>query len=181
MWTMAEWPYVLELPAFMDNTDLLCRLHEYATCVGLTLGERLGSGVQGIVFSAKSQAEEGRVAIKVHERETAYLRERDAYLRLRELGITEILGCAVPELLEYDDKLLILEMTVVSRPFVLDFGGAHLDRPVDFSEEVMAEWQAAKKEQFGARWAEVQAILRVLETYGIFVEDVNPNNISLVD
>ena len=72
-------------------------------------------------------------------------------------------------------------MTVVSRPFVLDFAGARLDQPFDFSEEVMADWQEAKQEQFEMHWSEAQAILRELETYGIFVEDVNPNNISLVE
>jgi hypothetical protein len=162
----------------MKYTDLFERAQQYANREGWTLGDRLGFGVQGIVFSAKSQAEGGRRALKIHEREAAYLRERDAYLRLQELGISQIRGCQVPELLDHDDELLLLVMTVVKRPFVLDFGGAYLDRPLDFSEEVMADWLAAKKEQFGTQWSEVQAILRALESYGIFMEDVNPNNIS---
>jgi hypothetical protein len=64
---------------------------------------------------------------------------------------------------------------------VLDFGGAYLDQAPDFSDEVMADWRAEKKEQFGARWGEVQAILRALEAYGVFMIDVNPGNISFAD
>ena len=88
---------------------------------------------------------------------------------------------SIAELLGYDDKLLIIEMTVVTRPYVLDLGGAFLDQPPGFSEEILAEWQAEKQEQFGKRWPEVQAILGILEGYGIFVVDVNANNISWPD
>ena len=42
----------------------------------------------------------------------------------------------------------------------------------------MADWYAEKAEQFGSRWAEVQAILRFLEGYGVFLADVKPGNIS---
>ena len=81
-------------------------------------------------------------------------------------------------MLRHDDDLWVIEMTVVTRPFVLDFAGAYLDWPPDFSEEVLADWRAEKQEQFGPRWAEVQAILRSLEGYGVFMVDVNPGNIS---
>ncbi len=72
-------------------------------------------------------------------------------------------------------------MTVVSRPFVLDFAGAELDNPPDFSEEVLADWRAEKRDQFGERWAEVEAILGSLEGHGIFMLDVNPGNVSFED
>jgi hypothetical protein len=72
-------------------------------------------------------------------------------------------------------------MTIVTRPFVLDFAGAYLDEPPDFSEEVLADWRAEKQEQFGSRWPEVQAILRTLQRYGVFLMDANPGNISFGD
>jgi hypothetical protein len=53
-----------------------------------------------------------------------------------------IVECQVPEPIAYDDELLAIEMTVVTRPFVLDFGGAFLDHLPGFSEEVLAEWRA---------------------------------------
>ncbi len=166
---------------FMGKTELLERIQEYANRHGLVVGKQLGFGVHGIVFDAANQSKTGLSAIKAHEREADYVRERDVYLRLKENDVTEIRGCNVPRLLHSDDNAWIIEMTVVSRPFVLDFAGAYLDRPLDFSEEVMADWQDSKREQFGVHWPEAQAILRVLETYGIFMEDVHPNNIAFVD
>lgn len=147
----------------------------------MTLGDRLGFGIQGIVFAARKQAEDGQIALKIHDREEAYVRERDTYFRLQSLGITEVRGCQIPELIAHDNQAWIIAMTIVDRPFVLDFGSARLDRPAGFSEEVMADWQAAKLEQFGAHWYEVQAILREFESYGIFLEDVKPDNISVPD
>jgi hypothetical protein len=46
---------------------------------------------------------------------------------------------------------------------------------------VLADWETEKKEQFGSRWPDVQAILGELEQYGIYVADVNPGNISFGD
>lgn len=161
-----------------NRSELLHRAREYCEKNGLILGEPLGSGVHGSVFAIESQTEKGRLAIKVHEREREYCRERDVYLRLREFEVTDIRGCAVPEMLRCDDELWVIEMTVVARPFVLDFAGAYLYEPPDFPEDVMAEWRAEKQEQFGANWPEAQAILRFLESYDIFMVDVNPGNIG---
>lgn len=102
--------------------------------------------------------------MKVHEQETCYRRERDIYIRLKEHDLREIRGCAVPELIEYDDRLWIIEMSLVSRPYVLDFAGAYLEWALDFSEEVMADWQADKQEQFGNQWPEVLQILACLKS-----------------
>jgi hypothetical protein len=164
------------------DEELRRRAREYTQRHGLLLGNELGAGVHGIVFATESQPKKGRPplrsAIKIHQRAADYGRERDAYLRLKEHGVTTIRGCHVPRLLRFDDWLLVLEMTVVGRPFVLDFAGAFLDRAPDFSEEVLADWRAEKEEQFGERWPEVQAILGVLESHGVFLIDVNPGNIS---
>jgi hypothetical protein len=162
----------------MARKDLVRRAQQYADRKGLVVRRELGSGVHGIVFSAESQIEGGRSALKVHERGPDYMRERDVYLRLKEHGITEIRSCNVPELVTFDDELWVIEMTVVTRPFVLDFAGAYLDEAPDFSEEVLAEWHAEKQEQFGPRWPEVQAILCFLQGYGVFMVDVNPGNVS---
>jgi hypothetical protein len=153
----------------MARADLTQRLHEYAKRHALTLGAELGAGVHGIVFVAKSQVDGSKAAIKVQENIAEFARERDAYLRLQEVGITQIRGCNVPQLLAFDDELLAIEMTIVSRPFVLDFAGAYLDFPPEYPEEVMAEWVIEKQEQFGHHWGEVQAILRELEGYGAFM------------
>jgi hypothetical protein len=163
--------------------DIVRRAKDYAQRYGRTLGEEIGFGVHGTVFVIESQTESGEIesAIKVHERSEPYRRERDVYLRLQKHGVTEIRGCRVPRLVRFDDELSVIEMSVVTRPFVLDFAGAQLDRPPQFPEEVLADWIAEKQEQFGARWPEVQAILRALQIYGIYMEDVTPGNISFAD
>jgi hypothetical protein len=134
----------------------LRRAREYAERRGLTLGKELGFGVHGVVFVTDNQTATGRAgkqsAVKAHNREVEYVRERDVYLRLLECDVANIRGCEVPQFINCDDELLVLEMTIVSRPYVLDFGGAYLDHAPDFSEEVMADWHAEKIEQFGSRW-----------------------------
>jgi hypothetical protein len=52
-----------------------------------------------------------------------------------------------------DDELLGFEMTVVERPYLLDFAGAYLDTVPQFPDEVWAEWEADKREKFGDRLA----------------------------
>ena len=70
-----------------------------------------------------------------HRSVEPYLRERAVYERLRDAGVSEILGFNVPQLIRFDDELRIIEMSIVARPFVLDFAGAWLDTPPDFPEE----------------------------------------------
>ena len=165
--------------------ELEWRIRQYAERNGLRLGEQLGYGLHGIVFTAESQPEQDspvvRSAIKVHRREQEYVRERDVYLRLQEHGVTTIRGCHVPQLVRFDDELWVIEMTVVKRPFVLDFAGAYLEWAPEFSEEVLADWLKEKQDQFGPRWPEVQAILGELEAYGVFMVDVNPGNVAFGD
>jgi hypothetical protein len=124
-----------------SSDELLRRAHDYAQENELILGRSLGFGVHGSVFVTESQLGSTRVAIKVHRRQQEYARERDVYLRLQAHGVKTIRGCDVPQLLHFDDQRWIIAMTLVKRPFVLDFAGAYLDGAPDFSEEVMADWQ----------------------------------------
>jgi hypothetical protein len=80
-----------------------------------------------------------------------------------------------------DDQLLIIEMTIVEKPFLLDFGGAYLDRAPDFPENVWEEWRQQKEEQFGRNWQVVEGILMILRTYGIHLIDVHPRNIAFLE
>jgi hypothetical protein len=72
-------------------------------------------------------------------------------------------------------------MSIVSRPFLLDFAGAYLDQRPEFPDEVWSEWETDKREQFDARWPTVQAVLSALEKLGIYVVDVSPSNIAFLD
>ena len=152
--------------------ELVARVQLYSARNQLELQEQLGRGVHGIVFIVQSQSKRGRSAVKVHEREPAYSRERDVYLRLQEHGVKLVCGCHVPQLVGYDDELRVINMTVV-RPLRPQLRRRYLDESPEFSEEVMAEWRAEKQEQFEQRWPEVQGVLAALEMYGVFMLDVN--------
>lgn len=95
--------------------------------------------------------------------------------------ITKVLGFNVPQLLRHDDGTCIIEMSIVTRPFLLDFAGAYLEMVPEFSDDVWVEWEAEKQEQFGVRWPLVKAVLAVLEEMGIQMVDVSPSNIAFVD
>ena len=137
----------------------------------------MGSGTQGTVFTALRPRYPSVFAVKFHLREVAYYREVGVYRRLQELNINEVCGHEVPLLLNCNDELLAFEMTIVRPPFILDFGGAYLDRPPDYSEEVWDDWRVQKAEAFEENWLAVEEILATFRLFGIFIADVNPGNI----
>jgi len=143
--------------------------------------ERLGSGKDGIVLVAKRKAQPANVALKVLRWREFYQREKQVYERLLELGIATVLGFNVPQLLGYDDELRVIEMTIVKRPFVLDFAGAYLDARPKFPCDVWAEWETDKREQFEDRWPRVRGVLDAFEELGIYLLDVSPGNIAFLD
>jgi len=164
----------------MADEFLIENARTYALQHQLQLVERLGFGIHGIVFVAENKLNVGRSALKTHRYEEPFLRELAAYQRLSAEGIREILGFNVPALLASDDNLRIIEMSLVARPFVLDFAGAYLDKAPDFSEEIWAEWYAQKQDQFGRRWPEVETVLFALKRLGIHMVDVTPANIAFL-
>src|SRR4051812_48096658 len=89
----------------------------------------LGSGAEGFVFPTPSAT-----AIKVFTYREKFDRELAAYQRLREHDVFDVLGFAVPRLTRGDSDLLVIEMTLVKPPFLLDFAQSTLDEPHDFPE-----------------------------------------------
>jgi hypothetical protein len=69
-------------------------------------------------------------------------------------------------------------MTIVDRPFVLDFAAVYLEKRPEFPPEIWAEWEAEKREQFEDRWPIVLEILNAFEEIGMYLTDVSPANIS---
>ena len=159
------------------NQVLAARAQAYAARHHLRVGSPLGSGQHGNVFVAQSNIKPNRSAIKVHKEREAYLRECRAYRILASYGVVAIEGLNVPQFLGADDELLVIDMTIVERPFVLDFAGAYLERP-EFSDEIWADWLQQKQEQFEARWPVVENVLSALRGYGIHLIDVTPSNIG---
>ena len=166
----------------MTTPEVEKRAEEYFASKNLIVDSCLGVGTQGSVFvcnlPSQSKNSKQQVAVKFHDREVAHNREVAVYMRLRDLGINEVRGHVIPDLIDYDDDLLAIEMTIVSPPFCLDFGGAYVDYPLDYTPEVWADWREMKSMAFEDNWPHVEKILAELESYGIFVADVNPGNIK---
>lgn len=159
-------------------------LHERAakfvevTCPGMSLTELLGSGTDGSVWRSSHHT-----AIKAFERIAGYFNERDSYLRLAEFGLTQKIDHFwVPRLLNYNDDLWVIEMEIVTKtPFVLDFAKVRIDRPPDFSQEILEELERHGQEIFKHHWPEVCILLATLESYGIYYLDPQLGNITFAD
>lgn len=137
---------------------------------------RLGAGKDGGVWATS----DGH-AVKVFADTGQFEREVAVYERLAQRGVREVHGHHIPDLVAVDPDLLTVTMSIVSRPFVLDFASAHLDTPPVFPEDVMAEWLADKKEQFGKNWPHAARVLAGLRAHGVHMMDVHPGNIGFVD
>ncbi len=75
------------------------------------LNRQLGYGFDGIVYSTTCQS-----AVKGLRYSRLYERERDVYLRLFNSGIFEVGDCRIPRLIDYEDRLWVVEMEIVSPP-----------------------------------------------------------------
>jgi len=150
------------------------RVRRYALANSMQLTQSLGFGKDGTVYMTANAT-----AIKVFTHEAVFARERNCYERLKELNVHEVFGHNVPQFVNSDENLLVLEMTSVQPPFLLDFGSAYLDWPPDFPPEVLEEWNQRKSEEFGRNWPKVQLLLEFMaDTYGIYLTDVHPGNIT---
>lgn len=161
--------------------DVVESARRYAARRGLRLGEALGAGIHGSVWLAQDNTKGGASALKIHREPELHRREVEVYLRLREAGVRRLRGFSVPQLVWVDGELLALEMTVVARPYLLDFAGAWLDAPPEFPDEAWADWEADRSERFGERWPEVKHVLAELDAVGIHLLDVNPGNLAFRD
>jgi hypothetical protein len=162
----------------MMYSEAIQRAEEYARRRSLSIEKQLGGGTQGVVFST-----DRGTAIKALTREDFYVKERDAYRKLKSLDVNRVCGFWVPRLISFHDELWVIEMEVVNPPFVLDFASAYLDsKPPDLAEpEVMAEWEAAKREEFEERWPLVRRVLSAFQGYGIYLADIRPGNIAFAE
>lgn len=160
------------------NENLLPAVRAYAARRELELAGTLGSGKDGIVLVAVRKAQPARVALKALRWPEGYEREKNVYERLQQSAVINVMGFNVPQLLGFDEQAQVIEMTIVERPFVLDFAGAYLDTRPQFPEDVWKEWEAEKREQFEERWPIVERLLEAFEELGIYLLDVSRGNIG---
>jgi len=137
-----------------------------------------GYGMDGTIWRTSRQS-----VAKTFEREKTFRDEVECYKRLSAKGIETISGFAVPELIDMDAELLVVEMTIVQPPFLLDFGKVYLDAPPPYwnDAEIMGHWHAEGRENFGDRWKIVLSLIRILESHGIYYVDPKPGNIMFAD
>jgi hypothetical protein len=133
------------------------------------------------VLVAESKAKPGQSAVKFHGRSEPYHREKRIYQRLAEHSVTEIRGFHVPQLLSFNDHFRAIEMTIVKKPFILDFAGASLDRPPSFPKNVMLEWERENRNRFGPRRNAVENLIRAFRDLDIYLLDISPNNVAFRD
>lgn len=122
------------------------RAQQYARSQCLSLLGVLGHGKDGQVWYANRPS-----AVKVHVVHASYQVERNAYIRLRNLGIAEISGLAVPKLVGFDDALFVVEMTIVTPPSVVDFASAVLDHDPALIEDEGHTLEDLVHARFGER------------------------------
>ncbi len=159
-----------------DTDELTTNALRYSALQGITIEKTLGYGNDGKVWSTDRNS-----AIKALYRQGGYDRELAAYRRLDQLGVAKLEGFSIPQLVGSNDSLLVIEMTIVFPPCILDFAKSYVDHPPDFSPEVLADWHTEAESSFGERWSIVTSILGWLRSYGIYYFDAKPTNIRFAD
>jgi hypothetical protein len=155
----------------LRNIEL--RARDVASDWGTALVRLLGHGIDGNVWETNRNS-----AIKVFARAETFQRERDCYRRLFENSVRGLAGLAVPQLVDYDNRHLAIEMTIVSPPCILDFGKAYIDSPPDYSMEALHEAEQAERELFtDDEWKQVRLARAALLNHGIHYFDARPSNI----
>jgi hypothetical protein len=162
----------------MFNSILEVRANRYGrkAQIEIRFDVPLGSGTDGAVWKSNRET-----AVKVFERQANYTIELECYKRLATAGVTAIGRFSVPRLIGYDDELWVLEITIVEPPFIIDFAKSYLDRPPDYSAEVLADDEERNREVFEDRWREVKSLLWALRQHGIYYMDPKPGNIMFED
>lgn len=135
----------------------------------------LGFGSDGTVWQTSRGS-----ALKILFRDDNYFVERDCYVRLKSAGIRLVGKLNVPILVDYDDDLRAIEMTIVRPPYLLDFGKVYLDDPPPYwdDEQLMANFYEEKAPLFGKNWPRVLSAMASLRLHGIYYIDPRPQNIS---
>jgi hypothetical protein len=138
----------------------------------------LGGGTDGDVWETTRNT-----ALKLLQYEKGYYNERDSYLRLQEYGITQkIAGFWIPSIVSYCDESLVVEMDMMQAPpYVIDFAKVRIDRPPEFSEQTVRDFEQQGVEHFEHHWPEVKVLLNHLESFQIYYLDPKRGNITFPD
>lgn len=161
-----------------DDGPLLVRAQDYAHSKRIVIvgTQKLGHGSDGAVWRTTRPS-----AVKVFRGDGAFHVELECYRRLAEAGVNRIGRFKAPVLMDFDQQLLVIEMEIVTPPYLLDFGKVYLDGPPTdvYDERQMAAAIAEWRDRFGRHWPEVAFVLEFLKKFGIWYFDPRPSNIDL--
>lgn len=101
----------------------------------------LGSGTDGIVFHTSRTS-----AVKVHLNAQRLQNELAVYRRLDELGVRMLGMFQVPHLIGWETSRLLIEISAVEPPFLIDFGKSRLLE--DWEDASTAEFEAKFEREF---------------------------------
>lgn len=149
----------------------------YALLRGLQLTGQLGAGLNGRVWKVRDNRKRAW-ALKIQD-EQGFRLEHACYERLAQRAVTEVAGFNVPVLIHAEERWQAIEMSIVDRPFLLDFAQAYLDAPPEFPEEVWQQCLETWEERYEEDWPQVALALRELRLLGIYYLDVHRGNIAL--
>jgi hypothetical protein len=164
----------------IDKSQLLSRAEEYCDSrrILLTGKDMLGYGSDGSVWRSSRHT-----AVKALFHTKNFEHELECYQRLKSAGVQHIGLFDVPFLEDFDTRLMVLEISIVRPPYLLDFGKVYLDHPPThlYDEQIMANAREEWYERFGKRWCKVEHAMRLLEHYGIYYYDPRPGNVCFGD
>lgn len=165
---------------FTPNKELAraAQLYGDSRQIAIHFQSPLGFGSDGTIWPNSRGS-----ALKILIYDQNYRVERDCYLRLRDKAVRHVGKLNVPILIDYDDQLRAIEMTIVKPPYLLDFGKVYLDQPPVYwnDEQLMANFFEEKAPLFGRNWPRVLSAMASLEQIGIYYVDPRPQNISFGD
>ncbi len=161
-----------------DESELIFRAESYAknNRRRIIRKARLGGGTDGEVWRSTRPS-----AIKVVLNARNYRDELESYQRLKAADIHRLCGFNVPRLFGWNDKLQVIEMSIVKPPYLLDFGKVYFDAPPTevYDQERLKIADAEAKGNFGSNWPIVSQLLYALqERVGIWYVDPKPANID---
>lgn len=88
-----------------------------------------------------------------------------------------ILGLNIPTLIDSHPDLMVIEMTSVQPPFLLDFASV-LFEPPDFESGIYAGWHDRMQFRFGGNTWFVVAVYNALAAMGLYYMDMHRGNLN---
>lgn len=137
----------------------------------------LGWGQDGTVWKTTVPT-----AVKAFHRPLNYEVEKACYQRLAEKKLRSIDGLALSRMIDFADELQVIELEIVTPPYLLDFGKAYIDQKAPYDATQLTEYKNMIGELFGDDYPRVLKITRLLWSLcQIDYIDAKPANICFGD